>query len=135
MIRDIPSLLWNTPGRMAKAMLSAGALALWFTAGAAMAWTVITCWFVWLFKDTLTSVQMFWVIVGAQGLTASSIAALAGREIAFAVGKGGLTLHSGRDVDDITTVTTETKVETSTATPAALPTPPGVAAEAAPWVR
>lgn len=89
--------VWRTPGRIWAAMIKAGSLALWLTAGAAQAQTVLTVWLVWLFRANLTSEQAFWLIVGSQVLTGAAIAALAGREISLSIGRGGITANLGRD--------------------------------------
>jgi hypothetical protein len=136
-------LIWHAPGRTWAGMIAAAPVATWFTAGAGIAWTMVTIAFVWLFRELLTGDQAFWIIVMSQLLTALAIGALAGREITANVGKGGLQLNIGKDDDEpahlaqVTTTTTVTSPPTPTPAPAPVTptTPAGAKQESPPWNR
>lgn len=89
--------LWNAPGQTASAMLKAGALSLWLTAGAAMAWTVVSVCYVRMFGDRLTPDQAADVILSAHLLVGLAILAITGREISLSITRKGLSANVGKD--------------------------------------
>lgn len=116
-----PSLIWHVPGRMWAAMMASGSLSLWLTAGAGMAWTVLTAGLVILFQPVLRPEDAFWIIMGALGIVFLAIGAMAGQEISLGVSRQGLNLNVGRDDPpkvEIATKTTVTTTERSLEDPA-----------------
>lgn len=108
------SLLWHAPGRIWGAMIAAASVSLWLTAGAAMAWTVMSAAFVWIFRPILTADDAFWIIMSAQGITALAIGAMAGQEISFNVTRQGVNFNVGADDGrhlEVSTRTTVTSTE------------------------
>lgn len=92
--------VWHAPGRTWAGMMAAGPLATWLTAGAAVAWTLVTVGLVGVFRDRLTSDHAFWIIMAAHSLVGVAILALTGREISANVSRSGLNVNLGRDADD-----------------------------------
>lgn len=106
------SLLWHAPGRLWAGMMAAASVSLWLTAGAAMAWTLMSVAFVIIFRDILTSDDAFWIIMVSQVITALAIAAMAGQEMTLRITRQGVNFNVGADdrhqfeVETKTTVTT-----------------------------
>jgi hypothetical protein len=94
------SLLWHIPGRAWAGAMKAAPLRTWLTAGAGMAWTVMSGWLVWFLNDKLRGGDAFWIIESALLLVAAGIVALAGVEIALRGGKDGVSLNIGQDKPD-----------------------------------
>lgn len=110
-----PSLVWHIPGRIWAGMMAAGSLSLWLTAGAGMAWTLLTAGLVLLFRPILGAEEAFWIIMGALGIVFLAIGAMAGQEISLGVSRQGLNLNVGRDEAPKVEIATKTTV---TAAPA-----------------
>ena len=105
-----PSLVWHIPGRIWAGMMAAGSLSLWLTAGAGMAWTLLTAGLVLLFRPILTAEEAFWIIMGALGIVFLAIGAMAGQEISLGVSRQGLNLNVGRDEPPRVEIATKTTV-------------------------
>jgi hypothetical protein len=112
-----PSLIWNVPGRLWAGMMASGSLSLWLTAGAGMAWTLLTACLVLVFRPILGAEEAFWIIMGALGIVFLAIGAMAGQEISLGVSRQGLNLNVGRDDPQKVEIATTTTV---TAAPADL---------------
>lgn len=105
------SLIWNVPGRFIAGMLRAAPVNTWLTAGAGMAWTLVSGGLVWFFRDKLGPDQAFWIIETALGIVFVAILAQTGTELGISANRQGFTANVGRDVEPIATVTTTTTVE------------------------
>lgn len=117
------SLIWHMPGRawaglaaasgrIWAAMMAAGTLSLWLTAGAAMAWTLMSGWLVVFFRAVLGTDEAFWIIMASLLLVLVSLIALTATELSLRIGKEGIALGLGRDEPPPVglTVKTETTV-------------------------
>jgi hypothetical protein len=91
------SLLWHAPGRTWAGMMKAAPLTTWLTAGAAMAWTLMTAWLVVIFKPELRTDQAFWIIESALGIVFVAILAQTGQEISVSLSRKGLNANVGKD--------------------------------------
>lgn len=111
-----PSLVWHIPGRIWTGMMAAGSLSLWLTAGAGMAWTLLTAGLVLLFRPILGAEEAFWIIMGALGIVFLAIGAMAGQEISLGVSRQGLNLNVGRDEPPRVEVETRTTVSAAPTT-------------------
>lgn len=122
-VANWPSLIWNAPGRLWAGMMAAGSLSLWLTAGAGMAWTLVTVGLVFLFRDSLAASDQFWIIISGQGLVFVALCAMAGQEISLGISRQGLNLNVGRDEDakQVAEITTRTTVTTAGADDGELP--------------
>lgn len=109
-MKNWPSLVWAIPGRAWTAALKAGSLSLWLTAGAGMAWTILTASLVILFRPILTHDDAFWIIIGALVIVFLAIGAMAGQEISLGISRQGVNLNVGRDEHQVAEVTTTTTV-------------------------
>lgn len=118
-MRNWPSLAWHIPGRLWAAMMAAGSLSLWLTAGAGMAWTLVTVGLVFLFRDSLAASDQFWIIIAGQGLVFVALCAMAGQEISLGISRQGLNLNVGRDEDvkPLARVITDVTLETPASAP------------------
>lgn len=118
-LSSLASLLWHAPGRTWAGMPAAAQLSLWFTAGAAMAWTVVSAGYVVFFKPDLTPDQGFWIIMAAHGLVLVALVALTMTELSLRAGKEGIALDIGHDDRPPPTAIVETRTEVRTTAPAA----------------
>lgn len=109
-MKNWPSLMWAIPGKLWSGMMASGSLSLWMTAGAGMAWTVLTAILVLTFRPILTHDDAFWIIMGALGVVFLAIGAMAGQEISLGISRQGVNLNVGRDEHQLAEVTTTTTV-------------------------
>ena len=81
------------------AVLKAGPLKIWLTAGAAVAWTVVSAGLIWFFRDRLGTDQAFWIVESALFLVLVAIVALTGTEVSFRAGRDGVSGELGGDAE------------------------------------
>lgn len=105
------SLLWHIPGRIWAGMIRAAPVNTWLTAGAGMAWTLVSGGLVWFFRDRLGPEHAFWIVESALGIVFVAILAQTGTELGISANRQGFSANVGRDVEPVATVTTTTTVE------------------------
>lgn len=119
MTMDRLSGLWAIPGRVWAALMSAAPAKTWLTAGAGIAWTLMSAGLVWLFRPLLGTNEAFWVIESALGIVLVAIASLAGMGVSFRAGKDGVSANLGDGDEETVKVTATATIEApKPATPA-----------------
>lgn len=114
-MKNWPSLVWGIPGRAWTAALKAGALREWLSAGAGMAWTLVSLGLVFLFRGEITAEHAFWIIESALLIVLVTIVAITATGFNLRAGRGGVEVHVGADDDEARPVAEVTTTTTVTA--------------------